>query len=1040
MSTKMLTVLVCTHNRAELLQKALDSLQLASRPTDWNFNILVVANACTDNTHKLLEEKKSKLHNDPSQLPLNWIAEPTPGKSFALNTAIPHIKSSDVIAFVDDDHRVDTHFLTSICNAADRHPDIDMFCGRILPEWDGTEPSWVHDEGPYKIRPLPIPRSDGGPTEKELTENDRTPGGGNLSIRGNVFDNVGTFSTSLGPHGHDLGGGEDSAFIHSAFSKGHRLIYIPGIVQYHHVDHSRLKFGYVLRKAYHRARSDAAIKNIRSGVPAYLLRKLAQHLIFTIFAFRISRFRFYLLRSAATLGEMAGISSTKFTRSSRQSEKRRNIIFSIGMLVVLIVGMTAAFIAPHNNFILGLGASLLTATGFVLLLAVKSILDFSHTGPRLNKEIFSHYRLYALAAFLRLLGFSFLILFTLASLGVISYFAISTLSGLTPNILNSVIAAIGAVLTLCALQFSRLLLFLPASIAISYNYRISRLYPFWRALTPGRLHIATLLALGAPALLVAVVVAKSLMVSNLSSALAFGSAFIFYLLLAIWLRPTEAKIKKHKLSYSQPNIIMIGSDTLRADRLDGSYEKNIAPYLKEQLEQGTFFSQCHVPCARTAPSLISMLTGCWPHRFGVRDNFVPDAASNLAIKTLPQTLNEHGYQTAALSDWCGADMAKFSMGFDYTDVPEDQWNIKFFIRQGPKDLRLLLSLFSQNILGKYYLPEIHYAGGTPKTDSVGRETRHLINHLADNDRPFFLNVFLSTTHGPFGSEYPYYRHYSSADYDGESKFIMSRVNDPWEIIRRQAEPKEEFDLNQIINLYDGCVTRFDDEVRKITAHLEQSGLADNTIIIIYSDHGMEFFEHDTWGQGNSVISDVSSRIPLFMSGPGIPQGRNITKPIRSIDITPTLLDLIGIKPEIEMDGISLKSYILDSMIETDLEIYNETGIWLTDLPGMPENHLRYPKLLDLLTVRNIVTGTISIKPEFESLVTQAKDRMIRTGKWKLVYQPLQESFLLRLFNLDQDPLCQDDVSENHPEIVNMLWKKLYCIIEDDIHQTTTTND
>jgi len=1034
MKTKTLTVLICTHNRAELLQRALDSLQLASRPTDWHICILVAANACTDSSHQLLEEKKSAAQKDSSQLPLNWISEPKPGKSFALNTAIPLIKSSDVIAFVDDDHRVDTHFLTAICTAADNNPNIDMFCGRILPEWDGTEPSWVHDEGPYKIRPLPIPRSDGGPTEKELTENDRTPGGGNLSIRGKVFDNVGTFSTELGPHGHDLGGGEDSAFIHTALSKGHRLIYIPDIVQYHHVDHSRLKFGYVLRKAYHRARSDAAMKNIRSGMPAYLWRKLAQHLTLTIFAFSISRFRFFLLRSAATLGEMDGIRSTKFKRSTRPVEKRRNIRFSIGMLAMLVTGITASLVSNSNNFVLGFGAVLFTATGFTLLIAVKSIVDFSHTGPRLNKEIFGHYRLYALMALLRLLGFSFLILCTLASLGVISYFSIATLSGWSPNILYSVIAASGTILALSALQFSRQLLFLPASIAISYNYRISRLYPFWRTLSPKRLRIATWLALGSPALLVSITTANMLVINNFTSALAFGSAIVFFLLLAMWLRPSEAKAKKHNSTYSQPNIIMIGSDTLRSDRLDGSYEKNIAPYLKQLREQGTFFSQCHVPCARTAPSLISMLTGCWPHRFGVRDNFVPDATTNLTVKTLPQTLTEHGYQTATLSDWCGADMAKFSMGFDYTDVPEDQWNIKLFIRQGPKDLRLFLSLFSQNHLGKCYLPEIFYLGGIPQTNTVGREARHLINHLAEEDQPFLLNVFLSTTHGPFGSEYPYYTRYSTPDYDGESKFIMSRVSDPWEIIRRQGEPKEEFDLEQIINLYDGSVTRFDDEIRRTMAHLEQSGLTENTIVVIYSDHGMEFFEHDTWGQGNSAISDVSSRIPLLITGPGLPQSRYITQPVRSIDITPTLLDLVGIKPADNMDGISLKPGILDSCIETNLDIYNETGIWLTDLPGMPKDHLRYPKLLELLTVRNIVTGTISIKPEFENLVIHAKDRMIRAGKWKLVYQPLQESFLLRLFNLEQDSSCLNDISGNHPEVVTMLWKKLSCIMESDLRQ------
>jgi arylsulfatase A-like enzyme len=89
-------------------------------------------------------------------------------------------------------------------------------------------------------------------------------------------------------------------------------------------------------------------------------------------------------------------------------------------------------------------------------------------------------------------------------------------------------------------------------------------------------------------------------------------------------------------------------------------------------------------------------------------------------------------------------------------------------------------------------------------------------------------------------------------YAGESKFAMAKLTDPFEIIRRQGAPKEEFDLDQIVDLYDGCVAQFDDEVGKMLRHLETCGLADNTIVVVYSDHGMEFFEHDTWGQEFSV--------------------------------------------------------------------------------------------------------------------------------------------------------------------------------------------
>ena len=133
---------------------------------------------------------------------------------------------------------------------------------------------------------------------------------------------------------------------------------------------------------------------------------------------------------------------------------------------------------------------------------------------------------------------------------------------------------------------------------------------------------------------------------------------------------------------------------------------------------------------------------------------------------------------------------------------------------------MFLSLFTQNAFGKAFLPEIYYLGGIPLTEEVGRDTRRMIGKLAQDDAPFFLVSFMATTHPPFTSKYPYYSLYSDPEYRGESKFIMAKLRDPWEIIRAQAEPKSKFDLEQVIDLYDGCVRNFDDEVGRILAYLD----------------------------------------------------------------------------------------------------------------------------------------------------------------------------------------------------------------------------
>lgn len=1027
---KTLTILICTYNRADLLEQAIRSLNAAQRSAAWTIEILVAANACTDRTHAMLQAYCEQQPSDGG-LKLSWLVEPTPGKSHALNTAIPRVRSSDIVAFVDDDHRVDDRYLLAICQATEEFPAISMFCGRILPDWDGTEPAWVHNEGEYKIRPLPIPRSDGGPVPKELTKEDPTPGGGNLFLRGTVFDDVESFKTDLGPHGHDLGGGEDSAFVHEALARGNRLMYIPGVLQYHHVEKERLKLSYLLRKAYQRSRTTVMSWNVRAGVPTYLWRRLTQYALGTLLSFNATRFRFHLVRIANTLGEISGFAATRQIRSSRRTEVKRNAFFLAGLLSLIIAGVTIAFIGNTLQAASVISAMIISAT-FTVALGIKSIADFTHTGPRLKDEILKHYRRYTLLAFVRLLAYAFVLLCILSLPGIVSYFAYNRLNNLTPHFGISLLAGTASIVLFVALQFSRHLLWLPANITASYHYRVSRLYPYWQRLSPFRLKLMTGLLLGLPAALIAYTALHLLLLENYVSATAYASVLIFYVVLGAWLHTAEPKpVGTKRPGSGSPNIVMIGADTLRADRLDGSYAKDVAPYLHSLAARGSLFSQCYVSCARTAPSLLSLVTGCWPHKLGVRDNFVPDEGTRLAVGTLPRLLRRHGYRTATLSDWCGADFAKFDLGFEYTDVPEDQWNIKLFIRQGPKDLRLFLSLFARNRFGKYFLPEIYYLGGVPQTDALGLEARYLINRLADSDQPFFLNVFFSTTHGPFGSEYPYYTRYSQPDYKGESKFVMAKVTDPWEIIRRQAEPREEFDLDQIINLYDGCVVRFDDEVRRIMTHLEQSGLIENTIVVVYSDHGMEFFEHGTWGQGNSAISDVSNRIPLFMLVPGWNQAHKITQPVRSIDLMPTLLDLVGIPSPAGTDGVSLKQLLVDAEAKLDLDAYSETGVWLNDLPGTPVGHLRYPKLLDLLTVRDIATGTISVKPELEELIIRAKDRVIRNGRWKLVYQPLQEGHILSLFDTTTDPGCLMNVAPRYPDVVEPLWQRLQTWIDYD---------
>ena len=300
-------VLICTHNRVELLEQALHHLNQAERPENSTICLFVAANACSDSTHQFLSAYQERASGE-NMLPLRWIIEARPGKSNALNSAIPLLQGA-AIAMVDDDHRVDKQFLLQIVNALSDYPQADFYCGKIIPDWTGLEKDWVRDTGKYKIYPLPIPRFELGESPLHVTKDIAHPGGGNLVIKRDLFERVGPFSTKLGPVGHNLEGAEDMQWVKCAYQINAYLQYIPALVQYHYVDQDRLQFRYILKKAYARSCSMVRTRDDKTCYllfPKFLLRKSLNYLALSILKPSWAAKRFYLVRLSSTFGEMKG--------------------------------------------------------------------------------------------------------------------------------------------------------------------------------------------------------------------------------------------------------------------------------------------------------------------------------------------------------------------------------------------------------------------------------------------------------------------------------------------------------------------------------------------------------------------------------------------------------------------------------------------------------------------------------------------------------------------------------------------------------------
>jgi hypothetical protein len=93
-----------------------------------------------------------------------------------------------------------------------------------------------------------------------------------------------------------------------ALHAGEQLIYIPDVLQHHYVDPARLRLGYLLRKSFQRSRAGVKTRHTHARVPAYMWRKLATYMFHAVFSLQWAKTRFFLVRIAAVLGEMRGIS------------------------------------------------------------------------------------------------------------------------------------------------------------------------------------------------------------------------------------------------------------------------------------------------------------------------------------------------------------------------------------------------------------------------------------------------------------------------------------------------------------------------------------------------------------------------------------------------------------------------------------------------------------------------------------------------------------------------------------------------------------
>jgi glucosyl-dolichyl phosphate glucuronosyltransferase len=265
------TVIVCTLDRCEDLGKTLRGLAASILPDMVEWEVLVVDNNSRDRTRDVVESVSRQY---PGRF--RYLFEAERGKSYALNSAIAAAKG-DVLAFVDDDVRVESTWLWNLTQAL-RSPEWAGAGGRVVLEWNCAPPGWLPEGG---TNPLGILAAfDLGPQSGELFE---PPFGVNMAFRRALFGKYGGFRTDLGPSPNRRipRPGEDTEFGRRVLAAGERLRYESGAIVYHPVPAARIQKSYFLAWWFDKGRAemrefgmppDATLCVM--GIPLRLLRNL----------------------------------------------------------------------------------------------------------------------------------------------------------------------------------------------------------------------------------------------------------------------------------------------------------------------------------------------------------------------------------------------------------------------------------------------------------------------------------------------------------------------------------------------------------------------------------------------------------------------------------------------------------------------------------------------------------------------------------------------------------------------------------------------
>jgi iduronate 2-sulfatase len=360
--------------------------------------------------------------------------------------------------------------------------------------------------------------------------------------------------------------------------------------------------------------------------------------------------------------------------------------------------------------------------------------------------------------------------------------------------------------------------------------------------------------------------------------------------------------KESKVTNRPTNVLFIAIDDLRPNI--GAYGDSIAitPNIDKLAKNGVLFNRAYCQMAVCGPSRSSVLTGMYPDQIGVRDLVTHFREKQPDVVTLPQIFKKNGYHSIIIG--------------------------KIF--HGAKKLQDTASISRPSLLAvsskkeQYVLPKNHTgqkAAATEMAEVVdaaywdGKIANHAIDALKEfkeSGDPFFLSVGFMKSHLPFNAPKKYWEMY-----DRENTFLLKNrkrpKNAPEIAFHNSQELRGYKDIGtdiiplekekELWNGYYAAISYIDAQLGKVLESLDRLGLKNNTLVVLWSDHGYHLGEQDFWCKSSNY--ELDARVPLIFSHPKLPKNKQVNSIVELIDVYPTIIDVCNIQGQTPLFGKSM---------------------------------------------------------------------------------------------------------------------------------------